>query len=149
MERVKAFVIKYQLWFKLAAIALLVATIFAPFYIMIVGDDIWQNYSIWYYATNNSYIDYVRPLTILYIILALCAIILLTFSIFLKNKIVIITYFISYLIAFILLTVAVSCICTELNSKISTNGYCIPNVAYFISIFLLFTSIFIFKRRTN
>ena len=30
MEKVKAFVIKHQLWFKLAAIALLICTIFTP-----------------------------------------------------------------------------------------------------------------------
>lgn len=38
MEKVKAFVIKHQLWFKLAAIALLIAVIFTPYvYIKEIG----------------------------------------------------------------------------------------------------------------
>lgn len=141
MEKVKAFVIKYQLWFKLAAIALLVATIFFPFYVMVVDGEIWQNYSIWYYATNNAYIDFVRPLTIAVLILLLSVIILSGLNLFFKRKQIIITLLFLYLFTFVLITIAVSCVCVELKEAINNKGYCIPNLAYYLAILLFFADI--------
>ena len=55
MEKVKAFVIKHQLWFKLAALALLIAMLFTPFTFIVlpVSNEI-HSFSILYYLSVES-----------------------------------------------------------------------------------------------
>mgnify|MGYP001624266957 CR=1 FL=1 len=90
MEKVKAFVIKHQLWFKLAAIALLVCIIFTPYtsIILPVANETYH-FSIFYYLTTNSNLSpYIAlfSISIGICIITVFIIVLLFLSILKKNN---------------------------------------------------------------
>jgi len=99
MEKIKNFVIKYQLWIKLVAIALLVCVIFTPLerhssIFNIIQADIRVND----YAHKYSYYGIFSWFVF---ILTLSLIVLMIVSIFIKNKNILLTISVLYIIDFI------------------------------------------------
>lgn len=155
MEKVKAFVIKYQLWFKLAAIALLVCTIFTPYTCIIlpVVNEV-HMFSIFYYLTLLT--DKILPVYAALFSFSVCIciataliIVLLVFSILKKtNKpflfITLITFgvlFFCYLLSLFFSIYA--------WGSYTYNAPTIPHIAFYLllilSVFVAFVSHYFYK----
>ena len=157
MEKVKVFVIKHQLWFKLAAIALLVATIFTPFVHIHAGfkngGTETVNFSIFDYVFRPSYAKlYNNPSIFLFIaawlafIGSLGIIALLLFCLRNKDGKLILLCSYTYCLIFILIlfaTIYSLIFYTPFlkNMTASMNAWGIPHIAFFIALFLFVADI--------
>lgn len=138
MEKIKNFVVKYQLWFKIGAIAIIICTVFVPFVHYGLSTANQFNYSIWYYIINTNFIspDY-RFLSILACLIFSLSIINLILLIvncivkkyFLANSIV-------YTINFLFMTALyISYACITINA--------IPHVGFYLALLLFLFNIFL------
>ena len=135
MEKVKAFVIKHQLWFKLAAIALLIAMFFIPFATLFYYDQA-DSVSFFFYIKNykyksSSYLWY--DLAIIQIILIALSCISIFMSLF-KQKFTFYSFFL-YLPCFLIYFIAY--FQGLIAYEIMTEFIFIPNITFFLSVLLL------------
>ena len=139
MEKFKNFVSKFQVLFKLAAIALLVVMVFAPF----VSINPFT-YSVLFYIENVAYLteEWKHLATVAYIILALSAltILLLVISFFYKKILSACLYI--FLLDFITFgIIAISIITMSLTSSGTYATPAIPHIAFYVAIILLIADI--------
>ena len=135
MDKIKSFVIKYQLWFKLAAIVLLVGMFFIPFATLFYYDQA-DSVSFLFYVKNyeyksSSYLWY--DLAIIQIILTVIISVSIFVSIF-NQKFIIYSLFL-YLPHFLIYFIAF--FQGLITYEIMTEFIFIPNIAFFLSLILL------------
>ena len=135
MEKVKAFVIKHQLWFKLAAIALLVCTVFTPLvYYGYSGKNefyptIWEHILLGQSIANQYY--FISVFAYFYLSITILIIVLLIFSFFNKKVLKITLYFYYIDTAFLL----------GISIFYFTQPNACPHIAFFLSLLLLIADI--------
>lgn len=161
MEKVRNFVVKYQVWFKLAAIALLICVLFTP-YVKII--DYHHNLneqaaiSFWHIVLNNrldikdkifvspnSYHQFPAYVFLGWsvFLLSLITIVFLLISIFKKKFLIVAS--LSYIVNFIIIfSSLIYSIYAYKNSIIFTDQMnCVPNIAFYLSLLLFLANIFI------
>lgn len=144
MEKVKAFVIKYQLWFKLAAIALLVSTIFAPFVYAPI-EEVMNSYSFWVYIELSFILSpnlpqglhWILSWIILFVTIAIIVLFIVTIIRKTSTKILYFGLYL-YIIDFILILISTiwACIYERMPNSISC-----PHIAFYIALLLLVADI--------
>lgn len=153
MEKVKVFVIKHQLWFKLAAIALLVGIIFAPYtFIILPVVNETYSFSIFYYLTTGSNLPpYIAlfSISIGICIITVFIVILLSLSILKKtNKIFFSVSLISYGILFIFYLVSLFLSIYTWGSY-TYEAPSIPHIAFYLllilSVYVSFVSYYCYR----
>lgn len=146
MEKVKAFVIKHQLWFKLVAIALLICTIFTPlshipFYQQFLNYSAWELTKL--VKIFSSFINPAEGIQYVFACVSVCLIFsdiaLLIVSVFLKNSLILKSTLFIYTLAFITLTLAMIFACV--NEQVSKTTIIIPHIAFFLALLLLIIDI--------
>ena len=155
MEKVKNFVIKYQLWFKLAAIALLICVVSTPYVFWFANSknifEYYDQHSLWSVISDKIIIPrygYGKITVILCwisFILTTITILSLVLSIVKKNKFItftIIIFFIDYLFLF-----TNSIYTSWFRSEIYSHyGTCIPSYAFIVATLLFISAILILKQ---
>lgn len=141
MEKIKNFVIKYQLWFKLAAIALLICVVFTPL-ILSESYDTRYTVSIWEFIKNYSAnINNMEPkyavhwnLSWVIFFLTIIILILLCLS-FWKKHLLKLSCFL-YILDFGIILVAAIFACKYEHGQYEENDFAIPFIAFFIAALL-------------
>lgn len=138
MEKIKNFVVKYQIWFKIGAIAIIICTVFVPFVHYGLSTANQFNYSIWYYIINANFIspDY-RFLSIIACIifsLSVINLVLLIINCFVKKYLLAnsIIYIINFLF---IIALYISYACITINA--------IPHIGFFLALILFIFESFV------
>lgn len=138
MEKIKNFVVKYQLWFKIGAIVIIICTVFVPFVHYGLSSANQFDVSIWDYVLNLNVIspDY-RYLSILSCIIfsfSIINLILLLVNCFVKKYLL--TNSIVYTINFLfMVALYISYACITINT--------IPHVGFFLALILFIFNCFV------
>ena len=157
MEKIKNFVIKYQLWIKLVSIALLVCVIFTPYIVSAINlgkKDYVSSYSFWNLIIDNNdsqeYLPkyrfhFISTWFIFFIILTVISLIII--NIVTKKSNLLTFACIFFIIAFfIILATEGYSLWFYYYAQIKPSGlpgYTFPHIAFFISILLIFLDIMV------
>lgn len=141
MEKIKNFVIKYQLWFKLAAIALLICVLFTP-YISSGRAEVTGHMSFWDYVYDTSYYVPLIGLQFHWIVswivffISIISIVFVLLSLWKKPYFIL--FSISYIVDFIFIMAATifACVYEKFPNEIA-----MPHVAFYISLILFIITI--------
>lgn len=154
MEKVKAFVIKHQLWFKLAAIALLVCTIFTPTILQIpektpfisIWSFIYHHIKYGEIPLNREYIFFFVS-SYIFVISAITVAVLLLISIFRTKSLIFCLYI--YLIDFVFFIIGASFLFYSYPSSIPHVGFYIELLLFIIDIICIIFQIKYRLRTSN
>ena len=144
MEKIKNFVVKYQLWFKIICALLALSSFFAPqIFLSLNGDTV--SYTLLHIYEANSYgpdsllaIELIIPLCVLF---CLCALLYLV-SIFVKKKSFCFFISICYFVTFLSLAIEHIFLCSAYkNASSSINT--IPHVGFFLALILFIFDCFV------
>lgn len=156
MEKVRNFVVKYQVWFKIIEIILLLGIIFLPLcQLIFYGEN--ETKSIWYFVSHSSNVNNIDTLNHalhyifawIVLILSLVIVLLTILSSFFKKQSINTTTMIlqSFNFLFIILTLIWTCIYE--HNVWEPNG--IPHISFYLSIFntmvFIFLTIFTLERK--
>ena len=146
MDKIKSFVIKYQLWFKLAACILLVCMIFTPllsvpFYNQQLNKSIEtfvHNFHDFFISDPKSHaLQYIFALISL--ILIICIIITVFLSIFIKYQQFYLIFSLSYIVCYVFIILTFISAGSYGHNESGFKG--IPHIAFFLALLLLVADI--------
>lgn len=140
MEKIKNFVVKYQLWFKIGTGVLLILLLVTPFWTDGIADGVSLNlFSFISYTANFPSVSSLSPLCIVTIILIFFALILTILAIFLKKTSINLCTILCIILASTFLIIVTSCRIGEFSSYGMSSQ---PHIAFYFAVLLFVLDLF-------
>ena len=144
MDKIKNFVVKYQLWFKIICALLALSAIFSPQILLSQNSDTFS-YTLLHIYDVNSHgsdcllaIELIIPLCVLF---CLCALLFLV-SIFIKKKSFCFFISICYFVTFLFLATEHILLCSVYKNASSSISI-IPHVGFYLALLLFLFDLFL------